>query len=258
MKFEKSEILKNLPKQFFANLVIKVNKKIAEGVDVINLGQGNPDKQTPEYIVKSTQKWVASPQSHKYSLFRGQPDFKQAIADGVIKEVDSNYFQLFSVAGTFDSIAFNCPRLLDKALNPYIDGRASILRLSRFCKTYLKGFENAYISSIASTLGVRVSNRVKGKYVYTAEDLRAGKKFENPVVVSNYPIDVHSEKKDNSILEKVYQEYQLPIESLMVKNNLFVIGRCISADFESQAALRIIPSCFSMGEGLAKYLSTIN
>lgn len=44
MKFEKSEILKNLPKQFFANLVIKVNKKIAEGVDVINLGQGNPDK----------------------------------------------------------------------------------------------------------------------------------------------------------------------------------------------------------------------
>ena len=187
-----------------------------------------------------------------------KPVFKQAIADGVIKEVDSNYFQLFSVAGTFDSIAFNCPRLLDKALNPYIDGRASILRLSRFCKTYLKGFENAYISSIASTLGVRVSNRVKGKYVYTAEDLRAGKKFENPVVVSNYPIDVHSEKKDNSILEKVYQEYQLPIESLMVKNNLFVIGRCISADFESQAALRIIPSCFSMGEGLAKYLSTIN
>lgn len=81
MEFEKSEILKNLPKQFFANLVIKVNKKIAEGVDVINLGQGNPDKQTPEYIVKSTQKWVASPQSHKYSLFRGQPDFKQAIAD---------------------------------------------------------------------------------------------------------------------------------------------------------------------------------
>ena len=46
MEFEKSEILKNLPKQFFANLVIKVNKKIAEGVDVINLGQGNPDKQT--------------------------------------------------------------------------------------------------------------------------------------------------------------------------------------------------------------------
>ena len=40
-------------------------------------------------------------------------------------------------------------------------------------------------------------------------------------------------------------------------DNLFVIGRCISAEFEAQAALRIIPSCFSMGEGLAKYLANI-
>lgn len=184
-----------------------------------------------------------------------KPLFKQAIADGVITEADSNYFQIFSVAGAQDSIAFNCPRLINSTKNPYIEGRAAILRLSNFCKKYLKGFENAYISTIANSLGVRVSNRVKGKYVYTAEDLRSGKKFKNPVVISNYPIDVHSNKKDDSTLEKVYQEYQLPIESLIVKDNLFVIGRCISADFEAQAALRIIPSCFSMGEGLAKHIA---
>ena len=104
---------------------------------------------------------------------------------------------------------------------------------------------------------MRVSNRVKGKYIYTADDLRCGKKFENPVVISNYPIDVHSDQKDSSTLEKVYQEYQLPIESLIVKDNLFVIGRCISADFEAQAALRIIPSCFSMGEGVAKHIANL-
>ena len=185
-----------------------------------------------------------------------KPLFKQAIEDGVITEADSNYFQLFSVAGTSDSITFNCPRLLNPQ-NPYIEGRASILRLSNFCKKYLKGFENAYISNIANSLGVRVSNRVKGKYVYTKEDLKSGKKFEHPVVISNYPIDIHSNKKDASKLERVYQEYQLPIESLIVKNNLFVVGRCISIDFEAQGALRIIPSCFSMGEGLAKYLKEI-
>ena len=183
-----------------------------------------------------------------------KPLFKKAIADGVITEADSNYFQIFSVAGTPDSIAFNCPRLINNVQNPYIEGRAAILRLSNFCRMYLKGFEKAYISTIANSLGIRVSNRVKGKYVYTVEDLRSGKKFKNPVVISNYPIDVHSNKKDDSTLEKVYQEYQLPIESLIVKDNLFVIGRCISADFEAQAALRIIPSCFSMGEGLAKYI----
>lgn len=186
-----------------------------------------------------------------------KPLFKQAIEDGVITEADSNYFQLFSVAGTSDSIAFNCPRLLNPQ-NPYVEGRASIFRLSNFCKKYLNGFENSYISNIANTLGVRISNRVKGKYIYTQEDLKSGKKFEHPVVISNYPIDIHSDKKDASKLEKVYQEYQLPIESLIVKDNLFVVGRCISTDFESQGALRIIPSCFSMGEGLAKYLNSLN
>ena len=81
MEFQQSQLLTSLPKQFFATLVKKVNQKIAAGVDVINLGQGNPDKPTPEYIVKSTQKWVADPRTHKYSLFRGLPAFKQAAAN---------------------------------------------------------------------------------------------------------------------------------------------------------------------------------
>ena len=139
----------------------------------------------------------------------------------------------------------------------YKEGRLSILRLSNFCKKYLPGFKNAYISSIANTLGIRVSRRVKGKYIYTYEDLISGKIFDKPVLISNYPVDVHSDKKDCSILEKVNVEYQLPLESLMVEgfDDVFVIGKCISADFKAQAALRIIPSCFSMGEGLAKYLN---
>ena len=203
------------------------------------------------YTWDTTRKWALSPL------------FEQAIKDNIITVEDSNYFQMFSVAGTADSIAFNAPRMLKKYDNrskAYIDGRASILRLTNFCKKYLAGFENAYISSIANTLGIRVSKRVKGKYIYTYQDLINGKKFETPVVQSNYPVDIHSDKKNNSVLQKVFQDYQLPIESLIADkySNVYVIGRCISADFKSQAALRIIPSCFSMGEGLAKYLAKLN
>ena len=187
-----------------------------------------------------------------------KPIVDKAIKDNAVTPEDMNYFQLFSVAGTPDSIAFNAPRLLNN--EGYMQARERVLRISEFCKKYLKGFENSYISSIANSIGIRVSNRVKGKYVYTIEDLLASKTFENPVVISNYPVDIHSEKKDNSTLQKVYKEYQLPIESLMSADydNLYVVGRCISADFKSQAALRIIPSCFSMGEGLAKYLANLD
>jgi len=189
-----------------------------------------------------------------------KPLFERAIADGCITSEDSNYFQVFSIAGTPDSVGFNAPRIIKKDISrseAYKLGRESILRLSQFCIKYLPGFENAYISSIANSLGVRVSNRIKGKYIYTYEDLISGKKFDNPVLISNYPVDIHSDKKGKSKLIKTEQEYQLPIEALMVKGyeNLFVIGRCISAEFKAQAALRIIPSCFSMGEGLAKYLA---
>jgi hypothetical protein len=164
------------------------------------------------------------------------------------------------------TVAFNCPRVYNdseidifdnvqysKAL---ISARATILRLAKFCQLYFKGFENSYISNIADMLGVRESRRIKGKYVYSLEDLKSGKTFNNPVLVSNYPVDVHSNKKNSSILEHTNQEYQLPVESLMSFDidNLFVVGRCLSADFYAQAALRIIPSCFSMGVGLAKYL----
>ncbi len=81
MKFEESQLLKGLPKQFFANLVAKVNAKIAQGADVINLGQGNPDQPTYDFIVEALQASAAKPASHKYSLFRGNPPFKEAAAD---------------------------------------------------------------------------------------------------------------------------------------------------------------------------------
>lgn len=81
MKFEESDLLKGLPKQFFANLVEKVNAKIAQGVDVINLGQGNPDQPTPDYIVKAAQTATENPKNHKYSPFRGVHELKVAAAE---------------------------------------------------------------------------------------------------------------------------------------------------------------------------------
>lgn len=76
-----SKRLQNLPTQFFALLVAKTSKAIAEGRDVINLGQGNPDQPTPDHIVKALQTAVTDPTTHKYSPFRGISTLRQAAAD---------------------------------------------------------------------------------------------------------------------------------------------------------------------------------
>ncbi len=195
-----------------------------------------------------------------------KPLFDDAVRKNILKDSDRAYFQIFSIAGENDKIAFNCPRIItDRILNPLNQNDINeakniaieaIARLKNFCNLYLKGFENAQIYKIANELGVRESRRVKGKYVLTKEDIFNATEFKNPVAYSNYPIDIHSIKKDNSILNYVQKVYSVPLESLMVEGfeNLYVIGRCLSADFYAQAALRIQPTCFSMGEGLAKYL----
>ena len=87
---EFSDRLKNLPPQFFATLVQKVAKAVAEGRDVINLGQGNPDQPTPDHIVKALSSAAKNPQSHKYSPFRGINELKQAAVDFYAREYNVN------------------------------------------------------------------------------------------------------------------------------------------------------------------------
>lgn len=77
---EPAEIMSQLPTQFFATLVSKVNRQVALGHDVINLGQGNPDQPTPPHIVSSLKVASDNPQFHKYSPFTGFSFLKEAIA----------------------------------------------------------------------------------------------------------------------------------------------------------------------------------
>ncbi|AJK89535.1 MULTISPECIES: pyridoxal phosphate-dependent aminotransferase [Lysinibacillus] len=86
MEFSKK--LQQLPTQFFAALVQKVNNALEEGRDVINLGQGNPDQPTPTHIIQALQEAAENPQNHKYSPFRGITELRQAAADFYKREYD--------------------------------------------------------------------------------------------------------------------------------------------------------------------------
>ena len=64
------------------------------------------------------------------------------------------------------------------------------------------------------------------------------------------PIDIHDEVLN---LEKKLGKgefHEIPYRALVTNefSNLIVVGRCISSDFPAQAAIRIQPTCMSMGE----------
>lgn len=84
MEFSKK--LQQLPPQFFASLVQKVNAAIAEGRDIINLGQGNPDQPTPIHIIEALQQAAENPMTHKYPPFRGIAELREAAAAFYMRE----------------------------------------------------------------------------------------------------------------------------------------------------------------------------
>ena len=100
-----SERLKKLPVQFFASLVQKVNSAVAEGRDIINLGQGNPDQPTPPHIVKALQEAAEDAQTHKYSPFRGLEELKEAAAQFYQKEYGVDVDPITEVAILFGAKA---------------------------------------------------------------------------------------------------------------------------------------------------------
>jgi aspartate aminotransferase len=58
----------------------KAKAMIAAGRPVIGFGAGEPDFQTPGYIVEAAQRACANPRFHKYSPTSGLPELREAIA----------------------------------------------------------------------------------------------------------------------------------------------------------------------------------
>jgi len=78
--FVKSERLQKLPPYLFAEIDKKKKAAIAAGRDVINLGVGDPDRPTPEPIIRSLQHNVENPAFHQYALDQGAPELRNSIA----------------------------------------------------------------------------------------------------------------------------------------------------------------------------------
>ncbi len=73
--------IKTLPPYLFAAIDEMKQKAVARGVDIINLGIGDPDLPTPAPIIERMQQAVANPKHHQYPSYEGMPAFRQAVAD---------------------------------------------------------------------------------------------------------------------------------------------------------------------------------
>ena len=73
--------IKTLPPYLFAAIDEMKQKAIARGVDIINLGIGDPDLPTPTPIIDRLKETAGNPKHHQYPSYEGMLSFRSAVAD---------------------------------------------------------------------------------------------------------------------------------------------------------------------------------
>ena len=73
--------MSNLPPYLFARIDEMKAEQQKKGVDIIDLGVGDPDLPTPQHIVTSLCEAAGNPENHHYPSYSGMPAYRSAVAD---------------------------------------------------------------------------------------------------------------------------------------------------------------------------------
>jgi hypothetical protein len=137
-------------------------------------------------------------------------------------------------------------------------GRARVWAYWHYWQTE-KGMKGYTLTHIFDA-GIRESYRLKGKYILTENDLRAGKPTRPTrgitVAVADHSMDIHGDSGMCNVLDK---PYEVPIECAETceYGNLFVACRGASFSHIAASSVRLTRTMISMGEGVGEYISSL-
>ena len=80
MDIQWSNRIKNLPPYLFAEIDAKKQALLDKGVNVIDLGVGDPDIPTPDRIISALNISSKNPVNHQYPSYAGMMSFRNEVA----------------------------------------------------------------------------------------------------------------------------------------------------------------------------------
>lgn len=104
----KAKRIENIPPYLFAEIDRKKEEMIKKGIDIIDLGKGDPDLPTPPFIVEAMKKAVEDPLNHRYPSYQGMQSFRHSVANWYKRrfgvELDPSK-EIFTLIGSKEGIA---------------------------------------------------------------------------------------------------------------------------------------------------------
>jgi len=108
--------MENLPPYLFAEIDRKKEAKQAQGVDVISLGIGDPDRPTPQRIIDAMAGAIKEPKNHQYPSYSGSMPYRKACAEWMNRrfgvELDPAT-EVLALIGSKEGIAHLFPAFID-------------------------------------------------------------------------------------------------------------------------------------------------
>jgi hypothetical protein len=170
-----------------------------------------------------------------------------------------------------------------------LEQHQQIVWMEKFFKKYVPGFGKCRLTGVANLHGIRDSRRIVGEYILTDEDVVCAKKFDDGIAKFPEFLDTHHptnprlgfmrhihlpQTKSPAVCRPAecsndmhpfvklggYEARVNPLEYCEIPyralvplkiDNLLVAGRCISAEFNAIAAVRVIATSMSTGQAAA-------
>ena len=128
--------------------------------------------------------------------------------------------------------------------------REQVFKMAAVLKKYFPEFKDSYVSAVAPQAGVRETRRIKGIHTITAEEYVSGYRYEDSISRGAHPIDIHASRGPSQGVTFLRQAAYVPYRALIAEDfsNYLASGRCISADREAFASLRVQASCMGTGQ----------
>lgn len=144
--------------------------------------------------------------------------------------------------------------------------RSQMDEIVRFLREFVPGYENCFIISSASLIGIRETRHFKGVAQITEDDILASRQFDDWVVRdASFNFDVHNitgAGLDETGAQKEFPEidgYTIPYGCLVPEkiDGLLLSGRNISGTHMAHSNFRVMPICAGIGEagGIAAAIS---
>jgi len=109
--------LQMIPPYLFAEIDRKRDEAVARGVDIINMGIGDPDKPTPAHILTAMHEAVDDPSTHNYPPYAGTKAYRQAALNWFERRFGVGGFdvdkEIVASIGSKESIHNTCLAFVD-------------------------------------------------------------------------------------------------------------------------------------------------